>query len=171
MTESLSIREATAVDAPTLAAIYNASIAAGDSTMDEEEKSATDFRRQMARFGEREALLVMEQEGKVIGWGIIKRYSDRAGYRFACETSIYFRRDLTGKGYGSQLQAALMERCRHLGYHHVLARIMAVNRGSIRFHERFGYEVVGVQREIGFKQGRWHDVVIMQCLLGQRDAG
>lgn len=154
MSTARSIRDATLADAPALAAIYNASIAAGDSTMDEEEKSAEAFRLQIAHFHEREALLVMLRDDEVIGWGIIKRYSDRAGYRFACETSVYFRRDLTGQGYGSLLQEARMARCRRLGYHHILARIMAVNQGSIRFHERFGYEIVGVQREIGFKRGR-----------------
>ena len=55
------------------------------------------------------------------------------------------------------------------GYRHLVAKIMAVNEGSLRFHLERGYEQVGRQREIGFLNGTWHDVVILQRIL--RDVG
>jgi phosphinothricin acetyltransferase len=165
MTDFLHIRDAIPDDAGAIAAIYNESIAANDSTMDDVPKTAADIRQQMSYFHEREALLVLEQKGEVLGWGIIKRYSDRPGYRFCCETSLYIRRALTRRGYGSRIEQALIDRCRQLGYHHLVAKIWATNHGSITMHERFGYEIVGTQREVGYKDGRWQDVTIMQCLL------
>jgi len=159
-------RDATPDDAAVVAAIYNESIAAGDSTMDTVPQTAEVVRRQIEGFAAREAILLLEDADQIVGWGIVKRYSDRPGYRFCCETSVYLRRALTGRGYGSRLQQALIERCREYGYHHLVAKIWADNTVSLRLHEKFGYEVVGTQREIGHVNGHWQDVTILQLLLG-----
>lgn len=131
----------------------------------EVEVSAESFQEMLSGFHQRECMLVVEDENSIYGWGLVKRYSDRIGYRVACETSIYLDRDATGRGYGSKLQAALVKRAGELEYHHIVAKIWASNEGSLRFHERFGYEMVGVQREVGYMGGRWRDVAIMQCIL------
>jgi phosphinothricin acetyltransferase len=166
MTDTRYIRDATPADAAIIAAIYNESIVANDSTMDDIPNTPADIRQQMAHFNNREVFLVLEEEGEVLGWGIIKRYSNRPGYRFCCETAVYIRRGLMRRGYGSRIEQALIDRCRQFGYHHLVAKIWATNIGSIKMHERFGYEIVGTQREIGFKNGQWQDVTIMQCILG-----
>ena len=169
MTDAPHIRDATPADAAVIAAIYNESIAANDSTMDDIPRTAADIRQQMAHFNDREVFLVLEQADEVLGWGIIKRYSDRPGYRFCCETAVYIRRALTRRGYGSRIEQALIDRCRQFGYHHLVAKIWATNIGSIQMHERCGYEIVGTQREIGYKNGQWQDVTIMQCILENGD--
>ncbi len=164
MTE-LSFRDATGDDAPVIAEIYNASVAAGGETMDQESKSVADIRRQIASFGPRETILILEQGREILGWGVIKKYSDRLGYRFCCETAVYLRRGLTRRGLGTRIKLALIERCRRYGYHHLVARIQAVNVASIEYNKKLGYEVVGIQREIGFAGGRWQDVAILQLVL------
>lgn len=160
------IRAAREGDCESLASIYQQSLDRKDCCM-ELTTSAQSFRDMMKGFHSREALLVIEDRGQVQGWGVVKRYSDRVGYRVACETSIYLRLDVTGGGYGSQLQAALMEKVRDFGYRHIVAKIWASNHGSIRFHEKFGYELVGIQKEVGFMDGKWRDVAILQCVLSE----
>uniref|UniRef100_A0A0G4FCI5 N-acetyltransferase domain-containing protein n=1 Tax=Chromera velia CCMP2878 TaxID=1169474 RepID=A0A0G4FCI5_9ALVE len=159
-------------DAGSIASIYNESIDRGDSTMDEQRKSAEDIRRWMGGMGSRERFLVAVSretdalgKGKVIGWVVIKQYSDREGYRFACETSIYVTRGGTGGGVGSCLQAAAIRDCRELRYHHIVVRIFDSNRGSVKFHEKLGFETVGIQKEIGWKHGQWKDIRVMQLVL------
>ena len=164
-TNMLTIRDATLGDAAVIADIYSESIAVGDSTMHDEPKTAEAVRAQMEGFGDREAFLILELDGYILGWGVIKLYSHRTGYRFCCETSVFLRRSEMRKGYGSYLKKAVIERCRDYGYHHLLARIFADNVGSIEYNKSLGYEMVGVQREIGFKNGRWQDVAIMQLVL------
>ncbi len=159
------IRDATPADAAAIAEIYNESIRAGEATMIDTPLREEDIARQMAAFTDREGYLVLVHEGEVVGWGLIKRYSDRGGYRYAGETSIFVRRACHRRGYGARLQAALLDRCRALGYHHLVVRIWAANEGSITFHRAFGYEMVGIQKEIGHMRGRWQDVAVMQCLL------
>ncbi len=104
----------------------------------------------------------------VVGWGQLKPYSDRPGYRFAAEVSIFLRRDQRGRGHGRRLLEALLERADAGGLHHLVAKIQHHNRGSLALFERAGFEVVGVQREIGLQGGRWIDVAILQRIAPAR---
>lgn len=162
---SLAIRTCAESDYAAIAAIYNQSIAQGGITLEGCPLEAHDIKAWVDKFNPRERLLVAEQTEQVVGWGIIKRYSDRLGYRSCCETSIYLDHTQAGKGYGSHLQTALLETVVELGYHHVVVKILASNLGSIEFHRRFGFEPVGLQKEIGFQRGSWHDIMIMQLIL------
>jgi phosphinothricin acetyltransferase len=165
------IRDARLDDAAPIASIYNESIAARDSTMHLVPVDPETVTGWIDGQGDREAVLVLE-EGGVLGYGLVKRYSDRAGYRFAAETSVYLRRDRTGEGLGTELQAVLLDRCRAHGYHHLVAKLWAENERSRALHRTFGYELVGVQREIGHVDGEWRDVAIMQKILdGDVDGG
>ena len=161
------IRDATVADAAGLAEIYNASVQAGGVMLDGQPRSEADVRRFIESLGEREACLLLEHGGAVAGWGIVRRYHDRAGYRFCGETFVYVRPDLRRRGYATQIQHALVERCKAYRYHHLLARIWATNAASLTFHQRAGYDVVGVQREIARMQGQWHDLVVLQRVLGE----
>jgi phosphinothricin acetyltransferase len=149
-----------------MAEIYGQSLAARDSSMEAETSSAV-FLAALDGQSPRECHLVVEVEGLPRGYGVVKSYSPRVGYRVACETSIYLDRANTGGGLGGLLQKALLERCRQYGYHHVVAKIWASNEGSLRFHQRFGFELVGVQKEIGFLAGEWRDVAILQLILSE----
>lgn len=148
-----------------VATIYNEHIAIGKSTMDEHIYTANDIKRWVDNFNERERLYVFQKENKVIGWGIIKRYSDRFGYRFAGETAVFFTNSETQKGYGSELKRFLLKKCKELGYHHLVAKIFSTNEASITYNQRLGYKIVGHQKEIGFKNGHWQDVTIMQYVF------
>ena len=163
---ALSVREATQEDYGAIASIYNEAIAQGGITMDTGLYCAADIDAITQKMSDREGYLVAVIDRQVLGWGVIKRYSDRVGYALCCETSVYLAAAETGKGYGTVLQTALMKRVAALEYHHIVAKILAANESSVRFHERFGFETVGIQKEIGLLNGVWHDVVIMQCLLG-----
>ena len=163
--DPLAIRPCVESDYAAIAAIYNQSIALGGITFDGHDLAAADIKAWVDKFNPRERLLVGAQAEQVLGWGIIKRYSDRLGYRSCCETSIYLDLEQAGKGYGRRLQAALLDQVAAFGYHHVVAKILASNPGSIEFHRRFGFETVGVQKEVGFQRGHWQDIVIMQLIL------
>lgn len=166
---NLRFRDAEPGDGAAVAEIYNESIDAGDSTMDDGKKSSSEMADLITGFGPRETILLLENvdELEVLGWGIIKRYSDRSGYRFCCETSVYLRRHLVGLGLGPRIKQALIDRCGEYGYHHLVAKIFADNERSIEYNRRFGYEMVGIQREIGFKNGHWQDIAILQLVLPQ----
>ena len=51
------------------------------------------------------------------------------------------------------------------GFHAVMARIVGGHETSIALHRSAGFEVVGTEREVGRKFGKWLDVALMQKLL------
>ena len=160
----LSIRPCHPSDYQAIADIYNESIVEGRSTMDIHPVGPEKFRDIHENLDDREVLLVAETD-RPIGWGAVRKYSDRYGYRVCCETSIYLTLSELGKGYGSILQEELIQRLTGFQYRHVVAKIMAINLESIQFHRKFGFEMVGIQKEIGYFNDRWHDVAIMQLVL------
>ena len=133
--------------------------------MDETLWSAERVCAMMAAHSEREGFIVLTEDAVVVGWGVYKRYSARVGYRFAGETATYLRRSHTGRGLGTRIKRALIDRCRAMGYHHLVAKVFADNAASVAYNQRLGYEVVGTQRQIGFRDGRWVDITILQLLL------
>ncbi|MBX3165986.1 MAG: N-acetyltransferase [Candidatus Eremiobacteraeota bacterium] len=161
------LRDATIADAEAIARIQRQSVEAMDSTM-AAPATREDIVEQLRAMGPREVWLVVEVPEGVVGWGVVKKYSPRPGYDLCCETSIFLDRSLVGRGLGRPLQQELLKRAEALGYHHVVAKIWAANAGSIRFHERFGYEMVGVQREIGRVGDKWRDVAIMQKIFTEK---
>jgi len=163
--ESTSIiREANKHDAEKIATIYNHYL--GNGTMDLEPKSGNYFYYLMDPNNAREKLFVSMYEDNLVGYGIIKKYSDREGYRLAAETSIYYDPQFTGKGLGKTMQSLLLKEAALLDYRHIVVKIWSSNVGSIKFHENFGFTIVGQQHKIGFVNGEWQDVTIMQYLIG-----
>ena len=161
----MNFRIADIEDAIIITSIYNEHIAIGNSTMDREPKPVEVIEDWFRNFNDRELIVILEEEDKVLGWGIIKQYSDRAGYSRACETAIYLAANQTRKGYGSKMKIWIIEKCKELGYNHLVAKIFASNIASIEYNKKLGYEVVGTQNKIGFVAGEWQDVTILQLLI------
>jgi L-amino acid N-acyltransferase YncA len=180
----LCVRAATIEDCAAICAIFNESIEMRDATADLDPKDPAFYESLMDKQVEREGFFVMcpDQDGGrggpphqtpalpesclgILGWGAIKRLSDRRGYDYACETSIYLWRCLAGQGFGTMLKRAIIEQARAWRYHYLYARMYADNEASIRTNLRFGYEIIGRQREVIWLDGRWRDNVLMQLIL------
>ena len=155
----------TPADYQGVAEIYNEHITERQSTMDQVLKTGSDIEGWVRKFHSREKLFVLKRNGTLIGWSIIKRYSDREGYSTACETAVYLKSKETRKGYGSFMKKEMLKICKELGYHHLVAKIFAVNTSSIEYNKSLGYEIVGIQKEIGKVNGKWMDIVIMQYVF------
>lgn len=147
--------------------IINESIRLGDATLWLEELSVEWFAAQVRNQQDREETYALLLEEQLIGWGVIKKYSPKEGYNFTCETSIFLSRTHTGKGYGTILKKFVLNRCKQLNYHHVVARILASNSTSIAYNKKLGYGIVGIQKEVGRSKAGWVDVLIMQYLVNE----
>ena len=90
------------------------------------------------------------------------------GYRHTVEHSVYVRTDQRGKGVGEALMHALIKRARRIGKHVMVAGIEAKNAGSIRLHEKLGFEHVGHLKQVGTKFGGWLDLLFLQLILDER---
>ena len=113
----------------------------------------------------RETMLVAEKNQELTGYGILKKYSWKEGYYYTGEISIFLAEQFTGQKIGQKIMEQLIEQAKKFEYHHLIARIMAVNSGSISFHEKLGYTMVGIQKQAGKVGDTWHDIAIMQLLI------
>ncbi|MFZ5945475.1 MAG: GNAT family N-acetyltransferase [Bacillota bacterium] len=160
------IRKAEIKDLKEIADIYNHAILNLTATFDEEVKSLQERREWFEIHQDsRYPLLVVQEEKEIVGWGSISQFKPRAGYRFTGETSIYVRHDKYGNNIGSLLLEELINLSKKSGLHCLMGIIVDNNVPSINLHAKYGFKIVGNYREVGFKFGRWLDVVVMQKIL------
>ncbi len=101
----------------------------------------------------------------VLGFGSLSSFRERSGYSATAENSVYVDRAQRGKGVGRALLAELLVLASAHGFHSLIARIAGHNETSIGLHRAAGFELVGVEREVGRKHRQWLDVVELQRLL------
>jgi phosphinothricin acetyltransferase len=167
------IRDAEPADAEALAAIYGWHVLNGTGTFEETPPSAEEMEaRRRAVAGRGLPYLVAVEEGRVLGFAYAAPFRIRAAYRFTVEDSIYLDPDERGRGLGKILLAQVLDTCAELGLRQVVAVIGdSANAASIGVHRSLGFEPAGVTRGLGYKQGRWLDVVWMQRPLNGGDQG
>jgi len=162
----ITVREATEDDVPAILDIYNYEVLHGTATFDIEPKTLEDrllwFR---ATQQPPHCVIVADDAGAVAGWGCLHPFHTRAAYRFTTEDSVYIHYDRRGEGIGKLILARLIELAREGGFHTIMAGMSEGNEASVRLHQRFGFELVGVQRQVGYKFERWVDVTWMQKML------
>ena len=101
----------------------------------------------------------------VLGFGALSTYRSRPAYATTVENSVYVDRDHRGEGIGRAVLEELVRLAGGHGFHSVVARVVRENEASIELHRACGFGVVGIEREIGRKHGRWLDVVELQRML------
>jgi len=163
---AIQIRKATVTDIPAILDIVNYSILHSTAIYDYD---ARDLKQQQQWFVEKESLglpvIVAEIDGKVVGFGTYGSFRVKVAYKFCVEHSVYVNDNYKGRGIGKLLLKQLIELAQLGGYHTMIGCIDAENGGSIAFHEKFGFKVTGTLTEVGFKFGRWLDLVLMQLIL------
>ena len=105
------------------------------------------------------------EDGTVIGFASLSPYKERAAYRTTVEDSVYVDRRRRAGGVGKALLEELVATATAHGFHAMIARVVGGHDASIALHRSGGFEVVGTEREVGRKFGRWLDVVVMERML------
>ena len=162
------LRPASVDDAAALAEMYNHEVEHTTATFDLVPRTLDDQRAWIEARSGAFAAVVAEIDGQVVGFAALSPYKERAAYRTSVENSVYVRRDRHGEGIGRVLMEHLLDVATASGFHTVLARIEASGTASRRLHTACGFQLVGIEREIGRKFGRWLDVALMQCVLHER---
>jgi L-amino acid N-acyltransferase YncA len=163
------IRAATAADLPFITAIYEHAVRYGTATF---ELIPPDLAEMTQRF---ESLtssgfpyLVAALDGRVVGYAYAGPHRPRPAYRFTVENSVYLDPTVHRRGIGLKLLERLIAASEARGYRQMVAVIGdSANAGSIGVHRRCGFEMIGTNRNVGLKFGRWLDTVMMQRPLGE----
>ena len=165
------IRPAVARDADALAAIYGDAVLHGFGTFEEVPPTPAEMDGRRRAVQERGLpYLVADEAGEVLGFAYAGPFRTRAAYRYTLEDSVYVSPQAKGKGVGRAVLSAVIAACEALGVRQLMAVIGdSGNDGSIGLHTALGFERMGLGRSVGFKHGRWVDIVHMQKSLNGGD--
>ena len=166
MPASITIRAAAETDLEAIRDIYNHAVEHttaiwNEVLVDSENRRAWMEQRRARGF----PVLVAIRDGKVAGYASYGDWRAFDGYRHTVEHSVYVDKDCRGAGLGKLLMLALIEHARADAKHVMIAAIEAENTASMALHERLGFRLVGIHREVGQKFGRWLDLAMMELKL------
>ena len=161
---SVTIRPSADADLTAITAIYGWNVQNGLGTFEEDPPAQDEMARRRAAFLERGLpYLVAEEDGVVLGYAYAGPFRLRAAYRYTVEDSVYVSPEAVGKGVGKALLTALITQCEALGLRQMCAVIGdSGNAASIGLHAAMGFKQQGVFPAMGYKFGRWVDLVWMQ---------
>ena len=172
--ESFLIREATPEDAERLLEIYAYYVTDTAITFEYEVPSVEDFRSRIDATLKQHPYLVLEQDGRILGYAYAGAFVGRAAYSHSCEMTIYLDHMIRGQGFGRILYEALEAKLKQAGILNLYACIgdpltedEYLTKNSERFHSHLGYRKVGEFHKCGYKFGRWYNMIWMEKIIGE----
>lgn len=163
---NLIIRNAETKDVQAVLDIVNHEIKNSTVVYDYTERS---FDEQLEWFkkktDDRMPVIVAEKDNEILGFATFGIFRPREAYKYSVEHSIYIHKDARGLGIGKLLMSNLIDLAQKNGFHTMIAGINATNQSSIDFHKKFGFEEIGVFKEVGYKFDKWLDLTFLQLFL------
>ncbi|MCB0700567.1 MAG: N-acetyltransferase [Chitinophagales bacterium] len=166
-----SIRFIKPEDAQRVLDIYAPYITKSNISFEYEVPTIEEWQQRIATITAQYPWLVCEHEGVIVGYAYAGQHRARTAYQWSVESAIYIAEDFLGKGAGKLLYQKLFELLRQQGYVNVFAGMTLPNEKSEGLHKSCGFETIGVFRNIGYKNNRWHDVQWMQLDLQEHRIG
>jgi phosphinothricin acetyltransferase len=154
-----TLRLAAPKDAAAMLAIYAPYIADTTITLEAEVLTTVEFAERVRKLEGLLPWLVATNEGQVIGYAYAIRHRERSAYQWSVEASVYVQAAYHGIGVARQLYTRLFDLLRQQGYVNVYAGVVQPNSPSESFHLALGFEPVGTYQHVGYKFGKWHDVL------------
>ena len=165
----MPIRPAVKSDLPAMLAVYAPYVTDTEITFEYEPPSEAAFAARFARVTKYYPWLVLEEEGRILGYAYADRAFEKAAYAWCADMTIYLDRKTVGQGRGRALYLALEEAVREKGIVILYALVTASNEPSLRFHASLGYREIGRLPASGWKHNKWNDVVWLEKRLAPPD--
>lgn len=167
---SFLIRNYQKKDAPAILDIINKFILTTSHNYDYEPKTLEEVEMLFdEKINDGFPVLIGEINGDISGYATFGKFRAKPGYDKTIEHSIYLNENAQSKGMGTEMMRQLIDIATENGYHVMIAGMDSENTGSYQFHERLGFKEVARFPEVGFKFGKWLNLVFMQLILGTKN--
>ncbi len=153
-----SLRIATPNDAEQILSIYVPFVTSTAVSFEFDVPSTAEFADRIANIAAEYPYVVCVEDDQIIGYAYAHRLMERAAYQWDAELSIYLSPSCQGQGVGPVLYRALCDILRLQNIHTVYGIITDSNLASKKMHESFGFRLIGVFQNSGYKYGGWRDV-------------
>lgn len=161
----MSIRAATEADVPAMLAIYGEFVKNTAVSFEYQVPGEAEFTERLHSHIAQYPWLVYEENHRVLGYAYAGRAFERAAYAWNAEISCYLAPQIRRRGIGRELYARIEEILRTQGVRKVFAVITSANDASLAFHRAIGYHDAARFSEVGYKLGRWYDVLWLEKRL------
>ena len=175
-TPDFELRDAEARDLGQITDIYGHHVREGLGSFEEAPPDLAEMTRRFEALRARGMPYVVAEDAaaaagkEILGYAYCGPYRPRPAYRFTLENSVYVSPRALRRGVGAALLKTLIERSEALGCRQLVAVIGdSGNTSSIGLHEAHGFKRAGLLASVGYKHGRWVDVVLLQRALGPGD--
>lgn len=162
---NLTIRPVSEMDVATILNIYAPYITDTVITFETEVPTIEDFTERILNIKEEYPYLVCEVEGKVVGYAYASKHRARSAYKYSVDISVYVEKSYHRKGIGKALYTELFRQLTDYDVYNAYAGITYPNEKSIGLHKTFGFKEVGIYHNVGYKDGRWLDVIWLEKQL------
>ena len=135
--------------------------------------SLGEFKNRILKISSKHAYFVAEVNGIIVGYAYATQFRERTAYDWTLESAIYVQETHHAKredqaSIASLLYEALFQKLKAKGIKQVIGVISLPNDKSVRFHEKMGFEKIGIFQSVGFKHDQWHDALFMTKFLEAR---
>jgi L-amino acid N-acyltransferase YncA/protein-tyrosine-phosphatase len=163
---SAVIRDVTVEDAPAIARIYNDAVAKRLATFDEAPMTVEEIAVDLRAYLPTHPSIAVAFDGELVAYASSSPHSTYEPYRGIAEFSVYVAELFRGRGFGRIVLHALVARCEAAGFTKMLTRILADNAASRALCASLAFREVGLYERHAQLDGVWHDVLIVEKLLG-----
>jgi phosphinothricin acetyltransferase len=146
-------------DSAQILKIYQPYILKTSVSFETDVPSLEEFRLRIKNYSRRSPWLVKVINDQVVGYAYATSHRSRQAYQWTQEVTVYVHPDYQRQGIASDLYKNLIDSLKDLGFQKILGIITLPNEKSVKFHECFGFELIGTMKRIGFKHGQWHDTI------------
>lgn len=167
---NLAIRPVGEMDVADILAIYTPYITDTVISFETEVPSIEEFSERIDNIQKEFPYLVCEVDGKVVGYAYASKHRARSAYKYSVDVSVYVAANYHRKGIGKALYTSLFGLLDKYDYYSAYAGITLPNEKSIGLHKSFGFTEVGIYHNVGYKDGKWLDVIWLEKPLKEYKA-
>lgn len=164
----ITLRFAAPSDAAKLIEIYRPYVENTTVTFEYDTPSKEEFAARICDYSAEFPFIVCVSDGEIVGYAYAHKYGERFSFRYSAELSVYIAENHRGKGVGRVLYGALIELLCAQGYKNLYALVAAPNPASFALHDSFGFREVGRANGVGYKFGKWIDLVTLERIVGDK---
>jgi L-amino acid N-acyltransferase YncA len=124
--------------------------------------SVNDFELRIDTIMEQFPWIVVTKNEQIVGLAYGAKHRVRQAYQWCTEMSVYILPDFQKEGLASRLYQGLLMLLSEQGFYNAYAGVTLPNDKSLKFHQKLGFTEIARYNSIGWKLGKWHDVVWLQ---------
>ena len=174
MNGSLHIRAATPDDAAELLKIYEPYVRQTAITFEYNVPTVTEFKDRIKNTLSKYPYIVALRDNEIVGYAYAGEFKSRQAYDWAVETSVYVKMTARRSGIGKLLYSTLEKVLAAQGFLNMNACIAFTEKNdahltpdSVYFHEKLGFQYIGIFHQCGYKFDRWYDMIWMEKHIGK----